>query len=55
MQHDGGGDDGTGQAAASHLVDAGHVHEPDAAQRVLERAHGGNANHMGRKAGGLEG
>ena len=46
MQHDGAGDDRAGQAAAPHFVDAGHVHEPDAAQRVLERAHGGDASHM---------
>jgi hypothetical protein len=25
---------------AAHFIDAGHVHEPDAAQRVLERAAG---------------
>ena len=49
MKHDSGGDDGAGQAAASHLVDSGHVHEPHTAQRVLQRAHGRNASHMGRK------
>ena len=37
--------DGAGQAAAPHFVDAGDVHEPDAAQRVFERAHGGDADH----------
>ena len=52
MKHDGGRDDGAGQAAASHLVDAGHVHEPHAAQRVLQRAHGRNANHIRWKSQG---
>ena len=45
MQHHGRRDDGAGQTAAPHFVDAGDVHEPDAAQRVLERAHRGNAGH----------
>ena len=48
MQDDGGRDDRAGQAAAPHFVDAGHVHEPDAAQRVLQRAHRGNAVTIGR-------
>ena len=39
MQDDGRGDDRAGEAAAPDFVDAGDVHEPDAAQRVLERAH----------------
>jgi hypothetical protein len=34
-----------GEAAATHFVHARDVHEPDAPQRVLERAHRGNACH----------
>ena len=45
MKHHGGGDDGAGQTAAAHFIDARHVHEPDTPQRVLERAHRGDANH----------
>jgi hypothetical protein len=45
MQHDRRRDDRPGQAASAHFVDAGHVHEPDAAQRILERAHRGNTGH----------
>ena len=36
---------GPGQTAAPDFVDAGDVHEPDAAQRVLERARRGHASH----------
>jgi hypothetical protein len=46
MKHHRGGDDGTGQTAASHFIDARHVHEPDTPERVLERAHGRDANHL---------
>ncbi len=45
MQHDGRRDDRTRQTAAAHFVDAGHMHEPDAAQRVLERAHRRDSRH----------
>ena len=45
VEDDGGGHDGAGQAAPPYLVAAGYMDEPDAAQRVLERAHGGNAGH----------
>ena len=51
MQHDGRGDDRSGQAPAPHFVHPGDMAESHAAQRVLERAHGGDASHMGRKAG----
>ena len=45
MEHDRGRHDRSGQAAAPDFVHARHVAEPDAPERVLERAHGGNAGH----------
>src|SRR5262245_27995364 len=36
----------TGEAASTDLVNAGHVTEPDAAQRVLQRSLSWNASHM---------
>ena len=45
MEHHGRRDDRAGQAAAPDFVDAGDVHEPDAAQRVLQRARRGDAGH----------
>src|SRR5262249_32368607 len=44
MKDHGGRHDWSGQTAASNLIDACHMHEPDAPQRVLERAHGGDAH-----------
>ena len=40
VQHDRAGHDGTGQAAATHLVDAGDMAEPATPQSVLQRAKG---------------
>jgi hypothetical protein len=54
MKHDRRGDDGAGQAAAPHFVDAGDVHEPDAPQRVLERAHRRDAGHTKLKTENLK-
>ena len=45
MEHDGGRDDRPGQTAPPDFVDAGDVREPDAPQRVLQRAHRRNAGH----------
>ena len=45
IEHDGGRDDGPGQAAAADFVDAGDVDEPHAPERVLDGAERANLGH----------
>ena len=51
IEDDRRGDDRAREAAAPDLVDSRDVHESDAAQRVLQRAHRGDTSHKVRWSG----
>src|SRR4030095_3357279 len=47
IEHDGGGDDRTGETAASDFVDARDAMEPETPERVLESSHRSRFDHRG--------